>query len=243
MSNTTLSDKLLAVEKMRRDFIANVSHELRTPLTVIHGYLETLIEKADDKTKKNIFASMYQQTTRMENIINDLLLLSSLESEEKPASHKKIKLAKLLKAICKEAKVLSGENKHVFHLSIDPDIIIKGDAKELQSMISNLIFNAVKYTPAHGHIFVDWYQDKNHAYLKIRDTGIGIAKKHIPRLTERFYRVDKARSRASGGTGLGLAIVKHVLNRHNAKLEIESVLDQGSTFICIFPLSFRHPAA
>ena len=213
MNKQSLSDKLQAIEKMRRDFIANVSHELRTPLTVIHGYLETLIEQADDKTKKNIFELMYQQTTRMENIINDLLLLSSLESEEKITSHKKINLAKLLKSICKEAKVLSGENKHVFHLSIDPKIIIFGDEKELQSMISNLIFNAVKYTPANGHIFIDWHQDAKHAYLKIRDTGIGIAKKHIPRLTERFYRVDKARSRASGGTGLGLAIVKHVLSR------------------------------
>ncbi|MGD9107548.1 MAG: phosphate regulon sensor histidine kinase PhoR [Gammaproteobacteria bacterium] len=239
MKKFSLSDKLQAIEKMRRDFIANVSHELRTPLTVIHGYLETLIEQADDKTKQNIFELMYQQTTRMENIINDLLLLSSLESEEKTIQHKKINLAKLLKSICNEAKILSGKNNHVFHLSIDPKIIIQGDEKELCSMISNLIFNAVKYTPANEHIFIDWYQDLNYAYLKIRDTGIGIAKKHIPRITERFYRVDKARSRASGGTGLGLAIVKHVLNRHNAQLEIQSELGKGSTFICVFPLTQR----
>ncbi len=239
MKNPNVSEQLLALEKMRRDFVANVSHELRTPLTVVHGYLESLIEQSSKgpESWKRIFEQMYQQTTRMENIINDLLLLSRLECEQDVAnSHKKINMAKLLKSICHEAQGLSGELNHHFHLSIDAKLSIKGNENELCSMISNIIYNAVKYTPPNGHIFIDWYQDVSHAYLKIRDTGIGIAKKHIPRLTERFYRVDKARSRDSGGTGLGLAIVKHVINRHNAQLQIESELGKGSTFICIFSL-------
>jgi len=230
-----ITEQKLALEKMRRDFVANMSHELRTPLTVIHGYLETLVEQEADENKQNIFAQMYQQTTRMKNIIEDLLLLSRLESSEEKA-HKKVSVPTMLKSICQEAKTLSGVAQHNFHLNIDSNVTIYGDKDELRSMISNIVFNAVKYTPAKGHIYIDWYQDNNNAYLKIRDTGIGIAQKHIPRLTERFYRVDKARSRASGGTGLGLAIVKHVLLRHNARLQIESELDKGSTFICIFPL-------
>jgi len=238
MKDKKISEQIITLEKMRRDFVANVSHELRTPLTVIHGYLESLLEQANNETRpwKKIFEQMYQQTTRMENIIEDLLLLSRLESEmNENSATKKVNVAKLLRSICNEAKVLSGDSNHIFHLSVDFKLSIQGDEKEFCSMISNLVFNAVKYTPANGHIFIDWYRDADNAYLKIRDTGIGIAKKHIPRLTERFYRVDKARSRESGGTGLGLAIVKHVINRHNARLEIESEPGKGSIFTCIFP--------
>lgn len=230
-----ITEQKLALEKMRRDFVANVSHELRTPLTVIHGYLESLLEQEPDETKQDIFTQMYQQTTRMQNIIEDLLLLSRLESS-KEKSHKKVSIPNMLKAICQEAKTLSGAAQHHFHLHIDSGLTIYGDKDELRSMISNIVFNAVKYTPAKGDIYIDLDRDNDHAYLKIRDTGIGIAKKHIPRLTERFYRVDKARSRASGGTGLGLAIVKHVLLRHNGRLQIESEPNKGSAFICIFPL-------
>ncbi|KPJ68007.1 MAG: ATPase [Coxiella sp. DG_40] len=231
-------EQKLSLEKMRRDFVANVSHELRTPLTVIHGYLETLLEQEYDDAKpwQKIFTQMYQQTTRMENIIEDLLLLSRLESEEKGQDQKKVIIAQMLRSIYEEAQVLSGESNHHFHLNIDFHLAIYGNKEELRSMISNIIYNAVKYTPANGHIYIDWHRDKNKAYLSIQDTGIGIAQKHIPRLTERFYRVDKARSRASGGTGLGLAIVKHVLLRHNAQLKIASELGKGSTFTCVFPL-------
>jgi len=231
-------EQKLSLEKMRRDFVANVSHELRTPLTVIHGYLETLLEQEHNDTKpwQKIFTQMYQQTTRMEGIIEDLLLLSHLENEEKGQDQKKVVIAPILESVCDEAKVLSGELNHHFHLNIDSHLTICGNEEELRSMISNIIYNAVKYTLANGHIYLDWYRDKSKAYLSVRDTGIGIAKKHIPRLTERFYRVDKARSRASGGTGLGLAIVKHVLLRHDAQLKIASELGKGSTFTCVFPL-------
>ena len=239
MNNKDINTQKLVLEKMRRDFVANVSHELRTPLTVVHGYLEVLLEQniAADNEIKKIFTQMYQQTTRMENIIEDLLLLSRLESDEKEeTAHMKVNMAALIKDVCKEAKTLSGASKHKFHLDVDPELKILGDKNELRSMISNLIFNAVKYTPATGHIYVSWNRANNKACLQVRDTGIGIEKKHIHRLTERFYRVDKARSRASGGTGLGLAIVKHVLIRHHAELEIISELNKGSTFTCLFPL-------
>lgn len=239
MNNKDINKQKLVLEKMRRDFVANVSHELRTPLTVVHGYLEVLLEQniATDNEIKKIFTQMYQQTTRMENIIEDLLLLSRLESDkQEEVSHVKVNIAVLIKAVCEEAKTLSGASKHNFHLDIDPELEIFGDKQELQSLISNLVFNAVKYTPTGGHIYVSWYRADNKACFQVRDTGIGIEKKYIHRLTERFYRVDKARSRASGGTGLGLAIVKHVLIRHQAELEIVSELNMGSTFSCLFPL-------
>jgi two-component system phosphate regulon sensor histidine kinase PhoR len=228
------------LDKMRRDFVANVSHELRTPLTVMHGYLEILLDKkAPETDKKNllkIFAQMYQQTTRMENIITDLLLLSNLEGEtNKRDAKKELLLAPILKSVCKEAKILSGDANHQFFLKLDNRLKIKGEAKELRSLMSNIIFNAVRYTPANGCIYIDLYAEQKHIYFKVRDTGIGIAKKHIPRLTERFYRVDKARSRETGGTGLGLAIVKHILLHFNAHLEVTSKLGVGSNFICIFP--------
>jgi two-component system, OmpR family, phosphate regulon sensor histidine kinase PhoR len=233
-----LYEQRVALDKMRRDFVANVSHELRTPLTVIHGYLETLLTNNLNNTKnfRKIFTQMYQQTTRMENIIADLLLLSRLENEEEVEQRNPVAIASLLKSICREAKILSGSAHHKIFLEAERNLKILGNENELRSMISNIIFNAVKYTPANGSIFVKWCSDKKKAYLTVRDTGIGIAKKHIPRITERFYRVDKARSRASGGTGLGLAIVKHVLIRHNAQLKITSNLGKGSTFTCIFPL-------
>ncbi len=225
------------LENMRRDFVANVSHELRTPLTVIHGYLETLLE--EKKVSSHlllIFKQMYQQSLRMEKLIEDLLLLSHLEIDI-PQNQKirPVPVAKLLLRIVEDASALSGERKHKIRLEVDQKLMVEGLEDELQSAFSNLVFNAISYTPANGKIIVRWYRDVEHAYLEVQDTGIGIAPEHIPRITERFYRVDRARSRSSGGTGLGLAIVKHALLRHQAQLKISSQLGHGSTFTCVFP--------
>ena len=228
------------LERIRRDFVANVSHELRTPLTVIRGYLETILQEQSDfpDEYQPIFEQMYQHSVRMENIIGDLLLLSRLESEDphQEPDREQVKVADLLQTICQDARDLSRDKGHVVELEADAELMIEGVTDELKSLFSNLIVNAVKYTPADGHITVRWYADKGQAVFSVTDTGIGIAQKYIPRVTERFYRVDKARSRDSGGTGLGLAIAKHVLMRHNATLDIDSELGQGSTFRCCFEL-------
>jgi two-component system phosphate regulon sensor histidine kinase PhoR len=228
------------LERMRQDFVANVSHELRTPLTVIHGYLEVLLHQDLDETQpwKKIFLQMQQQTLRMENLVENLLLLSRLESHEIiDKVEQEVDVSKMLDNICHAAKELSGEMHHEIHLHADHKLKILGLEQELYSLFSNIIFNAVKYTPEHGKIDIEWNQKNNHAYFIVRDTGIGIAAEHIPRLTERFYRVDPARSRASGGTGLGLALAKHILLRHDAELLIQSELEKGSVFTCVFPKS------
>lgn len=233
------------LERIRQDFVANVSHELRTPLTVIHGYLEALLDQDLDETRpwKKIFMQMHQQTLRMENLIENLLLLSQLEShEDESKSEEQIRVVDLLAAICDEATVLSAEANHKIQLKADSHLMLIGFREELRSLFSNIIFNAIKYTPAKGHINIKWYQKNNRAYFTVADTGIGIAEEHIPRITERFYRVDPARSRASGGTGLGLAIAKHVLIRHQAKLDIQSELGKGSVFTCVFPKNRVIPA-
>ncbi len=225
------------LERVRQDFVANVSHELRTPLTVIRGYLETLIQK-DKKSKsyQKIFTQMYQHSLRMEIIINDLLLLSRLESEDQPLEETQdIAVTEILKNICEDAKRISGEKQHEIQLQADANLHLMGSEEELKSLFSNIIINAVKYTPAKGYIIVKWYRDNKQAIFSVTDTGIGIAEDHIPRITERFYRVDKARFRESGGTGLGLAISKHVLMRHQGELIVKSELGVGSTFICKFP--------
>lgn len=227
------------LERMRQDFVANVSHELRTPLTVIHGYLETLLNRDlnEDIPWKKILTQMHQQTLRMENLIEDLLLLSRLECKEDDTLETKwVNVSALLNTIYQEAKAFSGELRHHIQLETDPTLLLQGNEDELRSLFSNIIFNAVKYTPANGKININWYLDNKEAYFNVKDTGIGIAPEHIPRLTERFYRVDPARSRASGGTGLGLAIAKHVLLRHHGKLEVTSQLGEGSLFTCVFSL-------
>ena len=234
-----VKDYIHHLEQVRSDFVANVSHELRTPLTVLRGYLEALIhhEQPDKETLNKIYTQMYQQSLRMADIIEDLLLLAHLEGEDHPAEEKNTILVKdILQALCLDAKNISGDKQHKISLQADDKLFLSGSENELRSLFSNIIVNAVKYTPAHGSISIDWYRGKdNCAYFSVTDTGIGIAKDDIPRITERFYRVDKARSRERGGTGLGLAIVKHVLLRHNAKLQIESKLGEGSKFTCIFP--------
>ena len=223
------------LEQMRKDFVANVSHELRSPLTVIVGYLEAL---EDDELLAAEFrrpvAQMSQQASRMSLIVEDLLQLSRLEATPGAASAEPVAVAGILETIAKDARALSDGAHRVVHDS-DPDLCVLGDWNELYSAFSNIAFNAVQHTRAGGTVRLEWTSDETGARLDVNDTGEGIEPHHIPRLTERFYRVDKARSHEMGGTGLGLAIVKHVLVRHDARLEIESRPGEGSRFSCRFP--------
>lgn len=233
-----VQDHIEQLERVRRDFVANVSHELRTPLTVLQGYLETLLKKDGEMPlawRQKVFPQMYQHSVRMETIINDLLLLSRLENEDELEQSEAIDGYHILLAMLDDAKNISGEKQHQFHLNADQSLLLKGSESQLKSLFSNFIINAVKYTPKQGRIDIDWYQQAGQAVFRVTDTGIGIAEKHIPRLTERFYRVDKARSRENGGTGLGLAIAKHVLMRHQGELDIKSEVAKGSVFTCVFP--------
>jgi two-component system, OmpR family, phosphate regulon sensor histidine kinase PhoR len=234
-----ISRDVSALEKteiMRRDFIANVSHELRTPLTVVGGFLETLADMEGEVSEnaKPYFDMMQQQTTRMRHIIEDLLTLSQIESNAKSTEDIEINMANLLQLIQNDAKGLS-LNKHTIHADIDPSLDLSGTYNELQSAFSNLVSNAIRYTPEGGEIFITWQLKGDEPVFSVRDTGIGIEQHHIDRLTERFYRVDSSRSRETGGTGLGLSIVKHILYRHQAKLEIQSEVGAGSTFSIHFP--------
>jgi two-component system phosphate regulon sensor histidine kinase PhoR len=235
------------VDVMRRDFIANVSHELRTPLTVVGGFLETLsdMEGAVPENLKSYFAMMEEQTVRMRRIIEDLLTLSTIESNTENPDDSEIDMPSLLKSVQNDAIGLSQtlhKAKHNIHLEVDPGLNLNGASDELRSVFTNLVSNAIRYTPAgdksagkKGEVFISWALRNGEAVFSVRDTGIGIEQKHIDRLTERFYRVDRSRSRETGGTGLGLSIVKHILIRHQAKLEITSELGVGSTFSAVFP--------
>ena len=232
--------QLEKVEVMRRDFIANVSHELRTPLTVVGGFLETLSDMhgAVPDAIKSYFGMMQEQTNRMRRIIEDLLTLSKIESNVEEPENTEIDMPNLLKQLQNDALGLSHslyKTKHVVDLSVDQTLTITGAQSELQSALSNLVSNAVRYTPKGGKIVISWYRQNEQAVFLVRDTGIGIEQQHIERLTERFYRVDRGRSRGTGGTGLGLSIVKHILIRHQAKLEISSEIGVGSTFSVLFP--------
>jgi len=225
------------LEQMRKDFIANVSHELRTPLTVIFGYLETLLDNVEEVNPRWVRAlqQMHQQGGRMQTLLNDLLLLAKLEATDYPSDNHPLAVTTLLETITHDAQELSGSKNQQISLELDSDIQLKGSETELRSAFSNLIFNAVKYTPAEGKIRIRWWSDERGAHLSVQDSGIGIETKHLPRLTERFYRVDSSRASNTGGTGLGLAIVKHVLLRHRGTLEINSVPGKGSVFTCHFP--------
>lgn len=232
--------QLEKVEIMRRDFIANVSHELRTPLTVVGGFLETLgdMQGAVPDAIKSYFSLMQEQTSRMRRIIEDLLTLSKIESNAEEPENLTINMAKLIKQLQSDALGLSQslyKVKHQVYLEIDESINVTGTQNELQSALGNLVSNAVRYTPKNGQIFIGWHMQDEQAVFAVRDTGIGIEAQHINRLTERFYRVDRGRSRETGGTGLGLSIVKHILIRHQAKLEISSEIGIGTTFKVIFP--------
>ncbi|MCX7628228.1 MAG: phosphate regulon sensor histidine kinase PhoR [Methylophilaceae bacterium] len=225
------------IETMRRDFVANVSHELRTPLTVISGFLETLkdIEGAVPETIRHYFDLMETQANRMRNLVNDLLTLSRLESSPTPAQEKEIDVDTLLEHLHKEALNLSGGRHCIILDGIEPGLHLIGSEEEIHSAFSNLVNNAIRYTPDGGEIRLSWKLRGQEAVFSVQDTGIGIEPQHIPRLTERFYRVDRARSRETGGTGLGLSIVKHILTRHQARLEISSDYGKGSTFSAVFP--------
>lgn len=229
--------RLFQLEQMRRDFVGNVSHEMRTPLTVISGYLETMVDNADQLPSKwhRAITTMARQSSRMEALITDLILLSRLETGEQMLDDAATDIRALVTQICHDAKALSGDKNHQFSLEFGESCYLRGDRGQLRSAFSNLIFNAVKYTPAGGHITISWYTDSEGAHLCVQDTGIGIDPVHIPRLTERFYRADPSRHQETGGTGLGLAIVKHVLLNHDGRLDIRSRFSSGSEFICHFP--------
>ncbi|WP_339489009.1 phosphate regulon sensor histidine kinase PhoR [Pseudomonas sp. EL_65y_Pfl2_R95] len=229
--------RLHQLEQMRKDFVANVSHELRTPLTVIAGYLETLLDNVEAVNPRWVRAlqQMQEQGGRMQSLLNDLLLLAKLEATDYPSDNHPVAVDVMLQSIQSDAQALSGERKHRITLEADPQLKLKGSEAELRSAFSNLVFNAVKYTPDQGEIHIRWWGDVSGAHLSVKDTGNGIEAKHIPRLTERFYRVDSSRASNTGGTGLGLAIVKHVLLRHRALLDISSVMGKGSNFTCNFP--------
>ncbi|MFT7228517.1 MAG: two-component system phosphate regulon sensor histidine kinase PhoR [Methylophilaceae bacterium] len=226
------------IDTMRRDFIANVSHELRTPLTVVGGFLETLLDTKDavPDSSKGYFDMMIKQTTRMRLIIEDLLTLSRIESNSESPTTSVINMSTLLIMLQNDAKALSN-GKHEIHLNADETLNIKGNNQELVSAFTNLVTNAVRYTPEGGNVTIGWTLKNEQAVFIVKDSGIGIEAQHIVRLTERFYRVDNGRSRDTGGTGLGLAIVKHILNRHKARLEIKSTIGEGSTFNIVFPQS------
>lgn len=230
--------RLHQLEQTRKDFVANVSHELRTPLTVIKGYLETFIDLVDPAQKPlhRGLQQMQQQTHRMEMLVSDLLLLSRLETQNRNQPTTAVDVGALLRQIYQDALALNDEKKHAIHLRVDDDHALMGFEGELRSAFSNLVVNAVKYTPEAGEITLRWWVDKEGAHFSVEDNGIGIEPQHIPRLTERFYRADASRNSKTGGTGLGLAIVKHVLLHHDAHLEITSEPGEGSTFSCHFPL-------
>ena len=227
--------RLHQLEQMRKDFVANVSHELRTPLTVLSGYIETFVDSDELPTRwQRAFQQMQHQSLRMNNLVNDLLLLSRLESDATKQQPKPINMKLLLEQLRQEANAYSADKQHHIIVQVMSPLRLMGLETDLRSAFSNLITNAIKYTPAHGEIIIRWSHDDKYGYLSVQDTGMGIENQHISRLTERFYRVDAARSSATGGTGLGLAIVKHVLLQHKAILNINSKPNVGSTFTCVF---------
>jgi len=230
--------QLQRIETMRRDFVANVSHELRTPLTVVNGFVETLqdMPSRDNEMAQRALYLMGEQTDRMEHLVDDLLTLSRLEDDQNRLREEKVEVVTLLDEVMRDGKLLSN-GRHRIELQENCGVDLSGSRDELRSAFSNLVSNAIRYTPDGGSIDVRWSQHDGHAVFAVQDSGIGIAQQHIARLAERFYRVDRSRSRETGGTGLGLAIVKHVAMRHQARLHIVSEEGRGSTFSIIFPVA------
>jgi len=225
----------MRLEAVRRDFVANASHELRSPLTVISGYLETLAQDPVlDAELKGPVAEMRRQAERMTAIIRDLIELSRLEETDEVVGGEPVDVAALAALLRKDVLARPVRPKDV-RVKVESQSRLLGDEPEIHSAFSNLVDNAAKYTGADGALEIRWSVDEDGGHFAVSDTGIGIPPEHIPRLTERFYRVDAGRSRATGGSGLGLAIVKHVLQRHGATLEVQSTLGAGSTFTCHFP--------
>ncbi|MBS1140253.1 MAG: sensor signal transduction histidine kinase [Proteobacteria bacterium] len=233
IKDVTQTDRL---DRMRRDFVANVSHELRTPLTVLAGFLETLQEFDVEREERNRYIEMMtEQSKRMQSIVQDLLTLSSIESAP-PPDNDPVDMVNVIDKLRRDAEALSA-GRHTIVVESDGQGDLRGSEPELISAFGNLVANAVRYTPTGGTIRIIWHATPQGAEFAVQDTGIGIDAKHIPRLTERFYRVDRGRSRDAGGTGLGLAIVKHSLNRHQAQLDIKSTAGTGSRFAAKFPAS------
>ncbi|GAA5079803.1 phosphate regulon sensor histidine kinase PhoR [Lysobacter panacisoli] len=224
--------RLLQLEQMRRDFVANVSHELRTPLTVVHGYLD-MLDPNEHPDWAPMLAEMQRQSQRMTQLVEDLLMLSRLESQESLPGEETVAMAPMMATLRREAVALS-QGRHEVVVEDAAGVDLWGSNKELHSAFSNLVSNAVRYTPAGGIIRIRFRPEGKGVVLEVVDSGYGIPAAHLPRITERFYRVSTSRSRESGGTGLGLSIVKHVLNLHQARLEITSEVGRGSTFSCHF---------
>lgn len=248
--------RISQLEQMRKDFVSNVSHDLRTPLTVIKGYIETFQDSSDLPLKwQRPLKSMSTQTQKMESLIHDLLLLAKFETADLSHTREPVDIESLLSLVWHDAQVLSGEKQHKISLLFNNESLelsrrevssnpnkrtyISGDERQLYSAISNLVFNAVKYTPEKGSIKLEWWQDLKGFHFSVKDTGVGFDPIHIPHLTERFYRTDPSRDNTTGGSGLGLAIAKHVLINHKASLEIHSKEGEGSEFICHFPLNIQ----
>ncbi|HQZ46830.1 MAG TPA: phosphate regulon sensor histidine kinase PhoR [Usitatibacteraceae bacterium] len=231
------------LEAVRRDFIANVSHELRTPLTVMKGFLETLSDakEADERLFRRSLELMTAQAERMQRLVEDLLMLSRLEDSRYPLREEPIDVPSLVGSVLIEAESIN-RGTHRIDARLDPAWLL-ANRDEVRSAVSNLVTNAIRYTPAGGDIVVTWDVEDGEPVLRVRDNGDGIPAEHVPRLTERFYRVDRSRSRSSGGTGLGLAIVKHVLARHQGRLDIASEVGEGSVFSCHFPATRLLPAS
>ena len=227
---------LQKADAMRRDFVANVSHEMRTPITVLMGFLET-VQSLDLKKEQQdqYFEMMMSQAQRMKSLVEDLLTLANLEANTLPAKNSVVRMNALMALIKNDAEALS-QGKHALNFNIDSSMNLLGDEREILSAFSNLVSNAIRYTPDIGSINIAWHVNSDgQGEFSVADTGPGIAAEHLPRLTERFYRIDRSRSRDTGGTGLGLAIVKHIANRHQAQLVIESVTGKGSKFTLRFP--------
>ena len=232
-------------DAMRRDFVANVSHEIRTPLTVLSGFVETLQSiPMDAHETQHYLQLMSAQSDRMQSLVADLLMLSQLEGSQLPSTQDKVSLAALMLQVTTEAQGFSdwmaskGQGPvHQLEFAPVPDVYLLGARSELLSAVSNLVSNAIRYTPLGGRIQIQWASTPEGLVFAVKDSGPGIAAEHLPRLSERFYRVDRSRSRETGGTGLGLAITKHVMQRHGGELRIESVLGQGSTFKLLLPNS------
>jgi two-component system phosphate regulon sensor histidine kinase PhoR len=223
------------LDAMRRDFVANVSHELRTPLTVVNGFLETLLDAEPplDEMRQRHLRLMHEQATRMSRLVEDLLMLSRLEAGETPLAEEDIDVAALVAELEAEARTLSA-GRHEIVAGAEA-IRLRGSRDELRSAFGNLVSNAIRYTPSGGRVALSWRAQDEGAVFEVEDSGIGIAAEHLPRLTERFYRVDRSRSRETGGTGLGLAIVKHVLMRHQGRLLVDSEVGRGSSFRAWLP--------
>jgi two-component system phosphate regulon sensor histidine kinase PhoR len=223
------------LEGARRNFFANVSHELRTPLTVLQGYLEMMQEQTlAGATREKALHTMREQTSRMEGLVKQLLTLSKIEASPIHTPNEVIDVPMMLRVVEREAQTLS-QQQQTLEFHVDSSLKVLGSDEQMRSAISNLVYNAVNHTPPATHIVVSWQRVANGVEFSVEDNGPGIAAEHIPRLTERFYRVDKARSRQTGGSGLGLAIVKHAVNHHDSRLEITSEPGKGTRFSFTLP--------